>query len=184
MKSLGHKEWTHLPLWMRTTQTGDLAPLGWVPAVVICYCKPGTSALLKKRITDKELEFKNINFIVDRYKFNKGTVTPAQFTGDGSTSSFELNEIVHEEDMLVKEGANRVFVGFGVRADNQLDPNSYRADSDLVSADHEFGIDLAHDTANLKTTITFRKSPPTDGTIISVDRLNDKYLKFRHKGIF
>ncbi len=184
MKSLGHKEWTHLPLWMRTTQSGDLAPLGWVPAVVICYCKPGTSELLKKRITDKGLEYKNINFIIDRYKFNKSTVTPAQFTGDGSTSTFELDEIVHEEDMLVKEGATRVFVGFGIRADNQLDPNSHRADSDLVSADHEFGIDLSHDTTNLKTTITFRKAPPTDGTIVTVDRLNDKYLKFRHKGIF
>ena len=86
--------------------------------------------------------------------------------------------------MLVKEGATRVFVGFGIRADNQLDPNSHRADSDLVSADHEFGIDLSHDTTNLKTTITFRKAPPTDGTIVTVDRLNDKYLKFRHKGIF
>ena len=184
MKSLGHKEWTHLPLWMRTTQSGDLAPLGWVPATVICYCKPGTSSLIKKRISDKELEFKNIDFIIDRYKVSKSKITPVSFTGDGSTSSFELNEIVHEEDMLVKEGSTRIYVGYGVRADNQLDPNFYRADTDLVSSDHEFGIDLTHDTANLKTTIIFRKSPPTDGTIITVDRLNDKYLKFRGKGIF
>ena len=56
--------------------------------------------------------------------------------------------------------------------------------STVIPSDHEFGIDLTHDTANLKTTIIFRKSPPTDGTIITVDRLNDKYLKFRGKGIF
>ena len=50
MKSLGHKEWTYLPLWMRTTQSGQQAPLGWQPAVVIAYCKPGFSELIKKRI--------------------------------------------------------------------------------------------------------------------------------------
>ena len=181
MKSLGHKEYTHLPLWMRTTQTGDLAPLGWVPAVVICYCKPGTSALLKKRINDKSLNFKNIDFIIDRYRINKSNVTPAKFTGDGSTTEFVLNELVHEEDILVKEGSARVFAGFrqSVKADGSLE-----ADSVLRSADHEFGIELSHDTANRKTTITFVKSPPSDGTIITVDRLNDKYLKFRGKGIF
>ena len=58
MKSLGHKEWTYLPQWMRTTQEGDLAPLGFILAVPICYCKPGTSALIKKRIEDKKLNFK------------------------------------------------------------------------------------------------------------------------------
>ncbi len=184
MKSLGHKEWTHLPLWMRTTQSGDLAPLGWVPAVVICYCKPGSSAIVKKRIADKQLKFQNIDFIIDRYVVKKSKITPAQFTGDGSTTSFVLDEIVHEEDLLVKEGSTTIHVGYGVRADNQLDPDFYRADTDLVSSDHEFGVDLQHDTTNLKTTITFRKKPPSNGTIITVDRLNDKYLKFRHKGIF
>ena len=53
MKSLGHKEYTYLPLWMRTTQTGDLGPLGFVLAVPICYCKPGKIALVKKRIENK-----------------------------------------------------------------------------------------------------------------------------------
>ena len=92
-----------------------------------------------------------------------------------------MNELVHEEDILVKEGSARVFAGFrqSVKADGSLE-----ADSVLRSADHEFGIELSHDTANRKTTITFVKSPPSDGTIITVDRLNDKYLKFRGKGIF
>ena len=182
MKSLGHKEWTHLPLWMRTTQSGELAPLGWVPAVVICYCKPGTSALLKKRISDKGLIFRNIDFIIDRYTVSKSKITPAKFTGDGSTSQFVLNEIVHEEDILVKEGSNTVFVGFGLTADNNLDPNTLTADNNLRSSDHEFGIELTHDTANNKTTINFVKEAPGSGTIITVDRLNDKYLKFSNKG--
>ena len=57
MKNLGHKEYTHLPLWMRTSQDDSGVPLGFVKAVPICYCKPGTSALLKKRILDKNLIF-------------------------------------------------------------------------------------------------------------------------------
>ena len=55
MKSLGNKEWIHLPLWMRTTQTGDLAPLGFKPAIVLAYCKPGKAGLVKQRITDKKV---------------------------------------------------------------------------------------------------------------------------------
>ena len=98
MKSLGHKEWTHLPLWMRTTQSGQQAPLGWQPAVVIAYCKPGFSELIKKRISDKNLNFKNIEFVIDKYQVSKSKITPTQFTGDGTTRSFVLNEIVSALD--------------------------------------------------------------------------------------
>ncbi len=177
MKSLGHKEWNHLPLWMRTIQSDAKAPLGYVMAVPICYCKPGSGALIKKRISDKGLIFRNIDFIVDRYQVSKSKVTPAKFTADGSTTTFELDEIVHEEDILVKEGSNTVSVGFGVKADT-----STTTDGNLRSADHEMGIELSHNTTTNKTTITFVKEVPTAGTIIKVDRLNDKYLKFRDKG--
>src|SRR6056300_317378 len=183
MKSLGHKEWDYLPLWMKTTQAGDLAPLGYVMAVPVCYCKPGTSALLKKRIEDKNLDFKDIKFIIDRYLVSNSTVTPDKFTGDGSTTSFELNEIVHEQDIYVLEGTEQVYVGEGVTADNNIDPSWLTADNTLRSSDHEYGIELSHDTVNRKTTITFTKEVPSAGTIIRVERSNDKYLKFRDKGI-
>jgi hypothetical protein len=184
MKSLGHKEWDYLPLWMKTTQAGDLAPLGYVMAVPIAYCKPGTSALVKKRIEDKSLNFKNIAFTIDRYVVSKSAVSPDEFTADGSTTTFVLNEIVHEQDILVLEGTERVFVGDGVTADNSIDPSWLTSDNTLRSSDHEYGIELTHDTTNKKTTITFTKEVPTAGTIIKVSRSNDKYLKFRDKGIF
>jgi len=184
MKTLGHKEWDHLPLWMKTTQSGDLAPLGFVLAVPICYCKAGTSALLKKRITDKGLIFRNIDFIIDRYQVNKSKITPAKFTADGSTTTFQLDEIVHEEDILVKEGSSIVYVGNGVTADNNQKPTDLTADGELRSADHEYGIELTHNTSTSKTTVNFTKETPSDGTIITVERANDKYLKFRSKGIF
>ena len=183
MKSLGHKEWTYLPQWMRTTQEGDLAPLGFVLAVPICYCKPGTSALVKKRIEDKKLIFKNISFIVDRYTVSKSVVSPETFVGDGSTKAFVLNELVHEQDILVKEGTKVVFVGQGVTSDNVSLPTYLTADGTLRSTDHELGITLSHNTTTMKTTVTFTKETPADGTIIRVERANDKYLKFRNEGI-
>ncbi len=183
MKSLGHKEWDYLPLWMKTTQAGDLAPLGFVLAVPICYCKPGQSALVKKRIEDKSLEFKNISFIVDRYIVSKSKVATETFTGDGSTVAFVVDELIHEQDILLKEGANIVTVGKGVTADNNIKPTYLTADGTLRSADHELGASLTHNTTTKKTTITFTKEVPSDGTIIKVERSNDKYLKFRDKGI-
>ena len=183
MKSLGHKEWDYLPLWMKTTQSGDLAPLGYVKAVPICYCKPGTSALVKKRIEDKSLNFKNIAFTIDRYLVNKSKAATETFTADGTTTSFVVNELIHEEDILVKEGSDIVFVGQGVTADNNIKPTYLTADGTLRSADHELGITLSHDTTTKKTTITFTKETPQAGTIIKVERSNDKYLKFRDKGI-
>ena len=183
MKNLGHKEWDYLPLWMKTTQSGDLAPLGYVMAVPVCYCKPGTSALIKKRIEDKEFNFKNISFTIDRYVVSKSKVATDTFTADGSTASFLVNELIHEEDILVKEGTNAVSVGQGVTADNNVKPTYLTADGTIRSADHELGITLSHNTTTKKTTITFTKEVPTAGTIIKVERSNDKYLKFRDKGI-
>ncbi len=183
MKSLGHKEYDYLPLWMRTTQVGELAPLGYVMAVPICFCKPGTSGRLKKRIEDKKLVFQNIEFTIDRYLVGKSIVSPETFTADGSTTTFTLNEIIHEEDILLKEGANIVSVGKGVTADNNIIPSYLTVDGTLRSADHELGATLSHDTANKKTTITFTKEVPAEGTIIKVERSNDKYLVFRNKGI-
>jgi len=183
MKSLGHKEWDYLPLWMKTTQVGDLAPLGFVKAVPICYCKPGTSALIKKRIEDKNLNFKNISFVIDRYVTTTSKMATSTFAGDGSTSVFVIDELVHEDDILVKEGAETVYVGQGVTADNNIKPAYLTADGTLRSADHELGITLTHDTTERKTTMTFTKNAPAADTIITVDRSNDKYLKFRDKGI-
>ena len=105
------------------------------------------------------------------------------FSGDGSTASFEVDELIHEEDILVKEGNATVFVGQGVTADNNIKPTYLTADGTIRSADHEFGITLTHNTTTKKTTITFTKEVPSAGTIIKVERANDKYLKFRDKGI-
>jgi len=182
MKSLGHKEWEHLPLWMRTSQDNTGVPLGFVKAVPICYCKPGTAGLLKKRISDKNLEFKNIHFIIDRYTVNNSKVTPETFDGDGTTKTFVLNEIVHEQDIKVRKNQSEVFFGDNVTADNSNSPTYLSADSQLRSADFENEFTLTHDITNGKTSIVFNSAPPS-GTKIRVQRQSDKYLVFRNKGI-
>ena len=124
------------------------------------------------------------SFTIDRYTVGNNKISANQFTGDGTTKTFELNEIVHEEDIKVLEGTQRVYAGKGVTADNNVIPSYLTVDGTLRSADHEFGIELSHNTSTGKTTITFTKEVPSDGTIITVERANDKYLKFRDKGIF
>ena len=94
-----------------------------------------------------------------------------------------MGELVHEEDILIKEGTATVLVGQGVTADNNIKPTYLTADGTVRSADHELGITLSHNTTTKKTTITFTKEAPSNGTIIKVERANDKYLKFRDKGI-
>ena len=120
---------------------------------------------------------------MDRYVVSKSKVATETFTGDGSTKTFVVDELIHEEDILVKEGSSKVFVGSGVTADNNIKPTYLTADGTLRSADHELGITLTHDTSTKKTTITFTKEVPQSGTLIKVERSNDKYLKFRDKGI-
>ena len=158
IKALGHDEWTYLPLWMKTQQEGSTGPLGYVKAVPILYCKPGTSAKFKKRIEDLNLDFKKIDFIIDRYAVSRSKVSPSTFTGDGSTLTFELNEIVHEQDISVKVGTT------------------------TQTRDDEGGLDyhLTHDVDNQKTSIVFNiGSLPADGDVITVSRSNDKYLRFK-----
>ena len=38
-------------------------------------------------------------------------------------TSFVVDELIHEEDILVKEGSNIVFVGQGVTPDNNIKRN-------------------------------------------------------------
>ena len=192
MKSLGHKEYTNLPLWMRTSQGTSGVPLGYVKAVPICFTKPGFSSLIKKRIEDKNLKFNNIQFIIDRYQLSKSIVNSNTFTGDGTTKTFTIDEIVHDEDILIQKQTTesdgstvivtRIFAGDNVTADNTRSPTYLGADGTLRSADFENEVTLTHNTSTLKTLMTFTTAP-TNGTIITVGRVQDKYLAFRNKGI-
>jgi len=56
-----------LPLWMRTPQLNNIEALGYVPCVVLAYCKPGTSQDILLNVKNSNFDFNNINFEIDRY---------------------------------------------------------------------------------------------------------------------
>ena len=66
IRTIGDYQRNYLPLWMRTPQTG-FAPLEYVSAIPICYCKPGTSQTILENIKNNGFSYRNINFELDRY---------------------------------------------------------------------------------------------------------------------
>jgi hypothetical protein len=180
MKSLGQKEFIHLPLWMRTPQDASGVPLGYKMAIVLAYCRPGKSAFVRRRILDKNIDFKKIDFRIDRYVVNAAKVDTGTITPDGSTTTFTLNEIVHEEDIKIRENSYVLRYGDQITADNDEDPDYLSADSLIRSADYEPEFSLTHDAVTKKTTINFTNAPPATAKI-TVERRGDKYMAFRRK---
>ena len=183
MKDLGNKEWINLPLWMRTTQEGDLAPLGYKPAVILAYCNPGQSNLVKQRITDKEIEFKNIQYIIDRYQISNPmlTVTPSSFIGDGSTKSYELNELVNEEEIKLTKDGIEIYVQ-KIMKNLTADVENVVASDTRRSGDFENEFYLTHNTTTNKSSINFTSAPTAGAKFIVSRQPGDKYLVFERKG--
>ena len=67
LRSVGETNRSFVPLWMRSQQQSSVNELGYTPALVLCYCKPGKSALIKAAIEANGFDFKTFNLDVDRY---------------------------------------------------------------------------------------------------------------------
>jgi len=67
IKSVGERDRTFLPLWMRSIQGDNFVEPGWVKSLVLCYLKPGYSEGVISRIKSKNFDFKSIDFTIDRY---------------------------------------------------------------------------------------------------------------------
>ena len=63
---LGETERNFLPLWMRTPQTFSGIAQGFQKAIVLCYVKPGYSDRIINNIKNLGIDFKEIDFTVDR----------------------------------------------------------------------------------------------------------------------
>ena len=180
MKSLGQREYIHLPLWMRTSQDNTGVPLGYKMAIVLAYCKPGKSAFVRRKVLDKNIDFKDISFNIDRYRTNIDLIDIGTINTDGSTSSYEINEIIHEEEVKIRENNVELIFGKQVTADNNLSPTYLSADTLLRSADYEPQFNLTHNITTKKTTINFT-NPPADTSLVRVERRGDKYFGFKKK---
>jgi hypothetical protein len=73
IRGLGETERNFLPLWMRTAQAGSVNELGFVNAIPLMYCKPGTSLIVKNALDFIEPDFTQFNFDMDRYIIDSTT---------------------------------------------------------------------------------------------------------------
>ncbi len=67
IETVGNNDREFLPLWMRSIQDQANFELGYVKALPICYCNPGTSASVLARIKATNFDFKKLDFEADRY---------------------------------------------------------------------------------------------------------------------
>ena len=73
IKQLGETERNFLPLWMRTAQVDSVNELGFVNAIPLVYCKPGTSLIIKNTLDFYEVDFTQYDFDMDRYIIDSTT---------------------------------------------------------------------------------------------------------------
>lgn len=67
LRAVGETEINFLPLWMRTAQPGNIATLGFVNAIPLCYTKPGQSQSIKVAIENAGINFNQFDYDIDRY---------------------------------------------------------------------------------------------------------------------
>jgi hypothetical protein len=73
IRDLGETERNFLPLWMRTAQADSVNELGFVNAIPLVYCKPGTSAIIKNNLDFANIDFTQFDFDIDRYTIDSTT---------------------------------------------------------------------------------------------------------------
>jgi hypothetical protein len=67
IKGIGETEKNFLPLWMRSSQEDTITELGFVNAIPLCYCKPGTAKLIANTIDFLDIDFRQYELDIDRY---------------------------------------------------------------------------------------------------------------------
>ena len=67
IKEVGDSDREFLPLWMRSIQDQANYETGYVKALPLCYCNPGSSTDVLARIKASGFDFKTIDFESDRY---------------------------------------------------------------------------------------------------------------------
>ena len=67
ISGVGDTDREFLPLWMRSIQDTSSYETGYVKALPLCFCKPGSSALISSKIKASSFNFKSIDFVADRY---------------------------------------------------------------------------------------------------------------------
>jgi hypothetical protein len=64
---VGLTENEFLPLWMTTPQNNRTAATGFIKAVPLCYCKPGEGQFILDNINNRNFDFNQLDFEIDRF---------------------------------------------------------------------------------------------------------------------
>ena len=64
---VGLTENEFLPLWMTTPQDNRTAATGFIKAVPLCYCKPGEGQYILDNIINRNFDFSQLDFEIDRF---------------------------------------------------------------------------------------------------------------------
>jgi hypothetical protein len=67
IRDIGTTEKNFLPLWMRSSQEDTITDLGFVTAIPLCYCKPGTAKIIANTIDFYNIDFSQYELDIDRY---------------------------------------------------------------------------------------------------------------------
>lgn len=67
LAEVGLTENEFLPLWMTTPQDSRTAATGFVKAVPLCYCKPGEGQFILDNIVNRNFDFSQLDFEIDRF---------------------------------------------------------------------------------------------------------------------
>lgn len=67
IKEVGITENSFLPLWMTTPQDNRTAATGFVNAIPLCYCKPGEGDYILANIKNKNFDFSQLDYEIDRF---------------------------------------------------------------------------------------------------------------------
>lgn len=104
---IGYANRNSLPLWMTGPQPDPAnpglytTPLGYVPAAVLAYTKPGASNLIAYRLRDSKFSFNRIEFKTDRYQvdsyLSKHYDLKTKKIIPGELTNFDINPSVAEK---------------------------------------------------------------------------------------
>ena len=109
------------------------------------------------------------------------TVTPSSFIGDGSTKSYELNELVNEEEIKLTKDGIEIYVQ-KIMKNLTADVENVVASDTRRSGDFENEFYLTHNTTTNKSSINFTSAPTAGAKFIVSRQPGDKYLVFERKG--
>ena len=119
MAETGLDDREFLPLWMRSIQDAASYETGYVKALPLCFCKPGTAVNVLARIRASEFDFKTIDFVADRLLVSLGckkhynATNPFDFMEmisiQGKTNFFEKRVGEYQKAGVLAGDANKEF---------------------------------------------------------------------------